>query len=411
MPPDLAEFTAELHSGDTILVEGGAAASLTLPRMLCNTPNLPPLAVTGIMVPGINEESWSHPALQVETFFMTRTLAQREPAVRLLPLPYTAIEKRFRKNSPAVALVSVSRPDEKGLCSFGPTVDFIADLWDRIPLLIAHVNPAIPMCEGPKVPFAKLRVACEETQPLFTIEKTPTDEVSQSIAAHVAPFIGNGATIQTGLGRIPDSVLAALYNRRDLRFHTGLIGDGVLDLLECGAIRSGQDVTTGAAIGSQQLYDALPASGFQFAPVRITHAWRSIADCENFVAVNSALCVDLLGQAYSERTAKGWMSGTGGATDFARGAALGNGLRIVALPARTGTVSRIIAANEGEGPVTLAREDIDVVVTEHGAADLRGLDTNERARALIAIAEPLARETLSRGWHDAVGSLWNKDNL
>lgn len=411
MPADLAEFTPGLQPEDTILVEGGAAASLTLPRMLLNTANLPPLTVTGIMVPGINEESWSHPALRVETFFMTRTLAQREPAVTLLPLPYSVIEKRLRENTPSVALISVSSPDENGLCSFGPTVDFIADLWDRIPLLIAHVNPAIPICEGPRVPLERLRVVCNENQPLFSIEKSPIDEVAQSIASHIAPFVGDGATIQTGLGRIPDSVLAALRSRRGLRFHTGLIGDGVLDLLECGAIRSGQDITTGVAIGSQQLYDALPTSGIRFEPVRITHAWRSIANCENFVAVNSALCVDLFGQAFSERTVKGWLSGTGGATDFARGAALGSGLRIVALPASAGTASRIVAANEGEGPATLAREDIDVVVTEHGAADLRGLDTDERARALIAIADPSARETLARGWHDGVGSLWKKDNL
>jgi acyl-CoA hydrolase len=220
------------------------------------------------------------------------------------------------------------------------------------------------------------------------------------IGANIAPLIKDGATLQMGLGKIPDAVLSALTDHRNLRIHSGLIGDAVLDLIDAGALGDGSSVTTGVAIGSPALYAAIGSPKFSFRPVSYTHDARVMAGIENFVTINSAIEVDLFGQAFAELGPGGLMSGPGGATDFARGAGIGGGLRIVALPSdgASGSISRIVGPGEGAGPVSLSRMDVDVVVTEYGAADLRGLGHEARARALIAIAAQPHRSILEDRW-------------
>ncbi|WP_158596170.1 acetyl-CoA hydrolase/transferase C-terminal domain-containing protein [Oleomonas cavernae] len=193
--------------------------------------------------------------------------------------------------------------------------------------------------------------------------------------------------------------MRALTGHRDLRIHSGLVGDGVLDLVAAGALAAGRPVTAGVAIGSQALYDAVGGEAFDFQPVSHTHATEIIARIPRFTAINSAIEVDLFGQAYAELTPRGLMSGPGGASDFARGARLSDGgLRIVALPAATGAISRIVLPGKASGLVSLGRFDIDVVATEYGIADLRGRDHAGRAAALIAVAAPAHRESLARDW-------------
>lgn len=388
-----------------VLVEGGAAASTLLPAAVRAAGDaIGPLTFSGIVVPGVNRELWlPHDATRFDGFLMTPDLAG-DPRTRFLPLTYREILARFDRIPIAAALFSVSPPDANGMCSFGPTVDFIADLWPTIPVRIAHINPSIPRTTGStSIPRNAFDAVIEAPQPLFELDDRADDARSHAIAGHVARFIDDGATIQTGLGKLPGAVLRALRDRRDLLVHSGLIGDGVLDLIDCGAIKDGSNVTTGVAIGTQRLYDALPNSGIRFEPVRHTHDWTIIAAKPSFVAINSAIEVDLFGQAYSEVASGGWSSGTGGATDFARGAALGGGLRVVALPATTRTTSRIIIPGTARGPVTLSRTETDIVATEWGAADLRALGHAARAAALIAIADPDHRETLSRAWREGPG--------
>jgi acyl-CoA hydrolase len=217
---------------------------------------------------------------------------------------------------------------------------------------------------------------------------------------YVARWVPDGATIQTGLGKIPGAVLRSLKAHRNLRIHSGLIGDAVADLQEAGALAEGCAVTGGVAIGSRRLYDAVGGSTYRFEPVSYTHAPNIVANITNFVAINSAIEVDLLGQAYAEMGPGGLMSGPGGASDFARGAWCGGGLRIVALPASAakGAISRIVGPNAGAGPVSLGRMDTDIVVTEIGAADLRGRSHQERAEALIAVSSPNHAAALSESW-------------
>lgn len=396
---------AELPRGGRILVQGCATESGVLADAVeAMGQALVPTVFTGIRVPGVNTRAMLPNAdARFETFFMTPTLAAARAQVDFLPLCYTDILRRLRTISIDAALFAVSPPDVEGRCSFGPTVDFIAELWPAIPRRIAHINPAIPRVDGPTIPHDALTVVANVPEPLIAIPDDAADPRTRSIARHVAGFIADGATLQVGLGKLPGAILRALIDRRNLRVHSGLIGDAVLDLLVGGAIKRGADVTAGVAIGTQRLYDALPDSGMRFRPVSVTHDAATIAALPAFVAINSVMAIDLFGQGYSEVAGAMWNSGTGGATDFARGAMIGGGVRIVALPASARSESRIVAPGGATGPVTLARTDIDVVVTEHGAADLRGLTHDQRAAALVAIAAPEHREPLARAWRDGAG--------
>jgi acyl-CoA hydrolase len=201
--------------------------------------------------------------------------------------------------------------------------------------------------------------------------------------------------------------MVALHQRRGLRLHTGLIGDGGLGLARAGALASGPSAVVGVAIGSAELYRSLDHPAFAFHPISVTHGASRLAEIENFVTINSALELDLYGQAHAELTPSGLMSGPGGASDFARGARGGGGIRIVALPATAadGRLSRLVAPGAGAGPVSLSRMDVDVVVTEHGAADLRGRGYDDRAQALIGVAAPQHRPHLTAAWSETLARL------
>ena len=357
---------------------------------------------TGIFVAGLNQETWlANPSCRVRSFFMTPELRRAGHAVTLLPLCYADVLAHLRGASIGAAIFMATPPDTDGICSFGPVNDFLADLWPKIPVRIAHINPRMPRTHGQVgIPFSALTAFIEQDDHLPGLPASASDAVADAIGRHVATFVRDGATLQTGLGKVPDAVLRSLTARRGLRIHSGLIGDGALDLLESGAMAEGVCIAAGVAIGSPRLYAALTSHRFSFHPVSFTHAPHVIGAIENFVAVNSAFEVDLFGQAYAELGPGGLTSGPGGASDFARGCRIGGGLRVVVLPsdAAKGSKSRIVSPGAGAGPVSLGRMDIDVVATEHGAADLRGLDHAQRAQALIAVAAPAHRDGLGEAW-------------
>jgi acyl-CoA hydrolase len=389
-------------AGRTLVVACSGESLLLADAVMRAGEALGAMTFTGIFVPNLNTRTYlANPRCRVETFFMTPELKAAGAAVSFFPLCYGDILTRLRTAQIDAALFMVAPPDEKGLCSFGPIADFLVEVWPRIPVRIAHINPLMPRTRGHLgIPFSELTAVIEGEQRLLGFAEGAADPVAQSIAEHVAAFIPDGATVQTGLGKIPTAVLRALTGHRDIRIHSGLIGDAVLDLADAGALASGCAVTGGVAIGSQRLYSAVSGPSFAFTPVSNTHGPRVVADIDRFVAVNSAIEVDLFGQVYAEMTTQGLTSGPGGASDFARAAWCGGGLRIIALPATAagGTVSRIVGPNGGAGPVSLGRMDTDIVVTENGAADLRGLPHRDRAAALIGIAAERHRDTLSNSW-------------
>jgi acyl-CoA hydrolase len=392
LPPD----------GRTLIVACSGESLLLADAVMRAGEALGAMTFTGIFVPNLNTRTYlANPRCRVETFFMTPELKAAGAAVSFFPLCYGDILTRLRTVQIDAALFMVAPPDEYGLCNFGPISDFLAELWPRIPLRIAHINPLMPRTRGPSgIPYSELSAVIEGEQRLLGFAEGAADLVAQTIAEHVAVFIPDGGTVQTGLGKIPTAVLRALTGHRGIRIHSGLIGDAVLDLADAGALASGCAVTGGVAIGSQRLYSAVSGPSFAFTPVSNTHGPRVVANIDRFVAVNSAIEVDLFGQVYAEMTTQGLASGPGGASDFARGAWCGGGLRIIALPATAagGNVSRIVGPNGGAGPVSLGRMDTDIIVTENGAADLRGLTHRDRANALIGIAAERHRTTLLNSW-------------
>jgi acyl-CoA hydrolase len=357
----------------------------------------PDLTFTGIFVPGLNQPSYLlETGAAVTTFFMLPEFSG-SGRVAFLPLCYRDIRLWLAENPPRAALVMCAPPDADGRCSLGPVTDFLADIWERIPTLIAHVNREMPATLGtPGIPFERFDAIVDAPQALPEFDPG-VDDTALRIARHAATVIPDGATLQAGIGRVPEAVLRALTGKRGLAIHSGLIGDSALQLLRAGALRARNPITAGVAIGTKALYDAVSGPEFRFRPPSFTHDIATLAGIERFVAINSAIEVDLDGQAHAEATPGGFVSGPGGASDFAAGARRLDGLRIVVLPstAAKGKISRIVHARDATGPVSLGRFDIDLVITEHGIADLRGKSHAARRTALIGIADPAHRDGLA----------------
>ncbi len=407
MPQCIApdQLASVLPKGGRVLVLGTTGESLLLAEALMAAGDaLGAMTFTGVLIPGINRHSYlANRDCRLETFFVTPEIKAAPAAqVDFMPLCYNDIRARLSSIRIDAALFMCTPPDESGRCSFGPAVDFLAEVWPRIPVRIAHINPLMPRTRGdPGIPFKDITAFVVGDQPFDGERGTRDDPVANAIAAHIASFVPDGACLQTGVGKVPGAVLRALTGRRNLRVHSGLIVDEVVDLLNAGALAEGASVRAGVAIGSGRLYEAISGPAFEFRPVSVTHDAATIAAIPNFMSINSALEVDLFGQVYSELDPRGLMSGPGGASDYARAARLSpGGLRIIALAASAakGAISRIVPAGQGSGPVALGRFDVDIVVTEHGAADLRGLGYHARAAALIAIAPPHHRSRLDESW-------------
>jgi len=398
-PDQLAEV---LPAGGVTWLQGSSGESkLIRDGLVAAGDALGDMTFTGIFVPGLNRLDYALTGnRRVKTFFMTPELAQGGDRVEFLPLCYRDILSVLRALRIDAALTSLSPPDDDGLCSFGPAVDFLVELWPKIPLRVAHINPKMPRTRGYRgIPFAEL-TAFIEGEAELPASVPGADDVADRIGTAVADLIPDRATVQAGLGRIPETAVAFLHGRRELAIHSGLVGDSVVALLEAGALRPRAPITTGVAIGTRRLYDVIGGEAFRFMPASYTHSHRVVSAIDNLFTINSALEVDLFGQAFSEVRPGGLVSGPGGGSDFAAGARGGGGLRIVALPATLdkGAVTRIVGPGNGSGPMSLGRFDIDVVVTEFGAAHLRGKGYDQRADALTAVAAPHHRAALAAAW-------------
>jgi acetyl-CoA hydrolase len=235
----------------------------------------------------------------------------------------------------------------------------------------------------------------------------PPGEIECRIARHAAAFVPDGAILETGLGSLPDAVLEALADRRDLGMHTGALGDGAVDLARRGVLTNATKpfdagtTVAGALFGGPKLFDfARENPALRLASVEHTHDPRMLMRFERFVAINSAVEVDLTGQVNAEVAGGSYVGAVGGALDFIRAANQSpGGVSLIVLPSSTGSgaapkASRIVARLSG--PVATPRSEAGVFVTEWGAADLRGLTLRERAARMIGIAHPALRETIER---------------
>lgn len=304
-----------------------------------------------------------------------------------------------------VALIQVSPPDRNGYCSYGVAVDVVKAGAESARLVIAAVNPHMPRTLGDSFIHAdRIDYLVDTEEAILELAPAEPDAVAQQIGRFIADLIEPGATLQLGIGSIPNAVLRHLREKEDLGLHTEMFSDGIIDLLERGVITNrrkglhpGTSITS-FCIGTRRLYDLIDDNpAFGFYPSEYVNDPLVIGQNDRMVAINSALQIDLTGQVCADSIGHHFYSGIGGQVDFIRGAARSRGGKpIVALPstAKNGTVSRIVPVlNEGAGIVT-TRADVHYVVTEFGVADLYGRNVRERTLALVSIAHPDFRNQL-----------------
>ncbi len=310
-----------------------------------------------------------------------------------------------RRSRHPVVLAAASPPDRHGNFSLGVSADYTASFIGRAPFFL-EVNDQMPRTFG-RNQIHRSQVAgwVASSVPLVEVPPVEPDDIDRRIGALVAERIPHGATLQTGIGAIPNAILAQLHDHRDLGIHTELLSDGIIDLVECGAVngiakRNNRTKVIGTfALGTQRLYDFLHDNGgVELWPVRYVNDPRRIATEPGFVSVNATLAVDFLGQCASETLGGRYWSSSGGQADFARGAMYsegGQGFVVLRSTAAGGTVSRIVPQFGPGEVVTTPKNTVDHVVTEYGVAELRARTIAERTRALIAIAHPAFRDELT----------------
>jgi acyl-CoA hydrolase len=328
----------------------------------------------------------------------------RRGRLDVVPCHYSSLPRMFATRAlPCdVGLLQVSQPDADGMVSLGIGVEYIADALPHARILIAEINRRMPATRGtPRLPLSAFTATIETDRPLFEAPAREPDAVEKAIADHVAGLVEDGDTVQTGVGTLPAAVLSALSGHSDLGVHSGMITDGVLDLVEKGVITGARKeidrglVVTGAALGSTVLYDRLAGFPVEFRPASYTHDPAVLSKLRSLVSVNSAIEVDLLGQVGAEVRRGVHVGAVGGQVDFSRAASLTGARSIIALRSESAGESTITSVLHGR-VVTTARVDVDAVVTEHGVAVLTGQTVAERARRLIRIAAPRHRESLER---------------
>jgi len=308
-----------------------------------------------------------------------------------------------------VALIQVSPPDAHGYCSLGVSVDVTLPAVENARYVIAQINPQVPRTHGDGIIHKnRIDLAVEVDQPIHCHPPGEISEVEDRIGTHVAGLVEDGATLQMGIGSIPDAVLRNLGGHKKLGIHTEMFSDGVLPLLEKGVITGeAKRVKTGKivscfAVGSQKLYDFIDDNPVcDFRPAHYTNDTARIRKNPKVTAINSAIEIDLTGQVCADTIGGYQFSGVGGQMDFIRGAALSEGGKpIIALPSMTKKgISKITPfLKEGAG-VTTTRAHVHYVATEFGVVNLFGKNLKQRAKALISIAHPDHREALEKAAH------------
>jgi len=307
------------------------------------------------------------------------------------------------------ALIQVSPPDEHGFCSFGVEVGVTKTAAHSARLVIAEVNPNMPRTLGDSfIHVSKLDAIVPVDYRLPEMHMADSSDLACRIAAHIAGLIPDGATLQTGIGAIPDAVLQQLTNRKHLGVHTELFSDGVIDLVERGVIDGERKtlhpgkIVAGFLLGTKRLYDFVHDNPIvELHPTEYVNDPFVIAQNDWMVAINSAIEVDLTGQVCSDSIGARLYSGAGGQVDFIYGASRSKGgIPIIALPASAAVkrevISRIVPTLKVGAGVVTTRNHIHDVVTEHGVAHLYGKTIRQRARALIDIAAPEFRAELEQ---------------
>ncbi len=325
----------------------------------------------------------------------------------LIPNTFSDVPGLMRHlHGPRLVIASVSAPDRHGYFSLGCHAEYVASMIGEVPFFV-EVNRRMPRTFGEnQVHVSEVTGWCEADYPLMEVPAPKTRYADRKIAELVAERIPDGATLQVGIGAIPEHVLGLLGDHRHLGVHSELISDGVASLVESGVVTGTKKrthrnkVITTSALGSRRTYDFVADNpGVEFWPVDYTNDPRNIAREDRFNAVNATVEVDFLGQCASESLGSDYWSSSGGQPDFARGAVLaehGQAFIVLHSTARDDSVSRIVPQLHPGAAVTTFKNIVDRVVTEYGVAELRGSSIRERTERLIGIAHPKFREGLAR---------------
>jgi len=408
------EALSAIQSGNRLYVGGGSGVPITLVNGLVRqADHLRDVEIIHILTfadaPYVKPEysnSFRHNALFIGPNVREAVNAGRADYT---PIFLSEVPGLFKKNILPldVALVSLSSPDEHGFCSFGVEVGSTKPAAESARIIIAEINRQMPRTLGDSfIHVSHLDHIVEVDYPIPEAVQGGSSELHLTIGAHIAEMIPDGATLQMGIGSIPDAVLKNLGGHRDLGIHTELFSDGVIDMFEQGVITCAKKtfhpgkIVSGFLFGSRRLYDFTHNNPIiEMHPTDYVNDPFNIAKNDKMVAINSAIQIDLTGQICADSIGTKLYSGVGGQVDFIRGAARSKGgLPIVAFlsTAKHNEISRIVPTlTIGAGVVT-TRNDVHYVVTEYGVASLYGKTVRGRAQALIGIAHPKFRDELSR---------------
>ncbi len=407
------EAVKVIKSGDRVFIHGGAATPHYLVRkMVERAPELFDVELVSISLQGeapFADKKYKD-NFRVNALFVSEVVREAVNDGRgdYIPVFLSEIPKLFSRNVLPldVAMVQVSPPDKHGFCSLGVSVDTVVTAMKYAKYVIAQVNPKMPRTLGDgiiKAEFFDAMVYHEQELPEVT--NPPLSEIAMRIGQNCAELVENGATLQMGIGAIPDAVLASLNNHKELGVHTEMFSDGLIPLVQSGVVTNEHKkkhrgrIVTSFVLGSRKLYDFVNDNPSVFIlRVDYVNDTSVIRVNPKVTAINSAIEVDLTGQICSDSIGTYQYSGVGGQMDFMRGASLSEGGKpIIALPSTSGKgTSKIVPFIKTGGGVVTTRANVHYVVTEYGAANLYGLNMRQRAKALIEIAHPNHREELEK---------------
>ena len=409
-----AQAVARLRPGQRVFIGTGVAEPLELVRALtARARELPDTEIVHLLTFG--EAPYAHvdmtPFFRINSFFIAANVRGiiQEGLGDYTPIHLSDIPRLFNSGQLPLdaALIQVTPPDERGMCSLGVSVDIVKSAAENASLVIAQVNPNMPRTLGDSaIHVHDIDVLVPVDAPIPEIPDLAGDADTNQIAENLAALIEDGSTIEVGIGKIPQNLLKFLHTKKDLGIHTELITDGIVDLVKSGAVNgSRKTVDRGKVVasfchGSKKLYEFVDNNpAFAFHPTEYVNNPYLISQQAKMVAVNTALEIDLTGQVCADSIGTKFHSGVGGQVDFNRGAAKSHGGKAIiafSSTAKGGTISRIVTQlSPGAGVVT-TRAGVNYVVTEYGVAYLHGKSIQERALALICIAHPKFRAGLLR---------------
>ena len=409
-----------IKSGDRVLIQGGAATPQALVKAMVNrAPELEGVEIVHLHTEG--ESGYTDPALsksfRTNAFFIGGNIRKNiGVSADYIPIFLSEIPSLFRQNYMKIdtILLNVSPPDAHGFCSLGVSVDIVISAIEVGATIIAQINPRMPRTFGDAQVHLRNFDACVEiSEEIYEMKFVTPSEQEKAIGRNIAEIIEDGATLQMGIGGIPNAVLTYLTNHKDLGVHTEMFSEGIVDLVERGVVNGSKKKTnpfkivSGFAMGTRRLYDFMDNNPeIEMLDIAYVNDTAVIRQNPKVTAINSAIEIDLTGQVCADSIGTKMFSGVGGQMDFIRGAALSDGGKpIIAVTSRTlKGVSKIVPTlKEGAGVVT-TRAHARYIATEFGIAELFGKNLKQRAKSLRDIAHPDDREGLDKAIFERFGS-------